>query len=418
MKNGQGNLIGGLDIGSNSVRMVVGQLLDKENGNLELQILGAAEVPSEGVQKGVVSSIEDVVSSISACLERVERMVGVPIDSVWVGISGVHILSQGSKGVVAVSKANSEITEEDVSRALEAARSIATPLNYEVLHVLPRHYTVDGQTGIKDPVSMTGVRLEVETQIILGSSSQIKNLTKAVYRAGLDIEDLVLFILATAEIVVTKRQKELGVMVVNVGGTTTGMAVFEEGELIHTAIIPLGSQNITNDIAMGLQVPPEDIAERIKIEYGDCNPDPTSKKDDIDLFDVGAPDHQIIKKKFLSEIVSARVEEILQKVDDELRKIQRSGLLPAGVVFTGAGAKLPGLVGLAKKVLRLPANLGYPLNVVSVTDKVNDLGFATAVGLVKWGSEMQGATKSRKVGGKTIGNFFGRLKKGLGDLIP
>jgi cell division protein FtsA len=418
MKNGQGNLIGGLDIGSNSVRMAVGQLLGKENGNLELQILGAAESPSEGVQKGVVSSIEDVVSSISACLERVERMVGVPIDSVWVGISGLHILSQGSKGVVAVSKANSEITEEDVARAIEAARSIATPLNYEVLHVLPRHYTVDGQSGIKDPTSMTGVRLEVDTQIILGSSSQIKNLTKAVYRAGLDIEDLVLFILATAEIVVTKRQKELGVMVVNLGGSTTGMAVFEEGELIHTAIIPLGSQNITNDIAMGLRIPPEDMAERVKIEYGDCNPDLNSKKDEIDLFDMGAPDHQIIKKKFLSEIISARVEEILQKVDDELRKIQRSGLLPAGVVFTGAGAKLPGVVELAKKVLRLPANLGYPLNVVSVTDKVNDLGFATAVGLVKWGSEMQGKKHSHKMGGKKIGDFFGRLKKGLSDLIP
>lgn len=422
MKNGQGNLISGLDIGSNSVRMVVGQLMEKENGNPELQILGAAEVPSEGVQKGAVSSIEDVVSSISACLERVERMVGVPIDSVWVGISGLHILSQSSKGVVAVSKANSEISEEDVSRAVEAARSIATPLNYDVLHVLPKHFTVDGQTGIKDPTSMTGVRLEVDTQIILGSSSQIKNLTKAVYRAGLDIEDLVLFIIATAEVVVTKRQKELGVMVVNLGGSTTGMAVFEEGELIHTTIIPLGSQNITNDIAMGLRIPPEDMAERVKIEYGDCNPDLASKKDDIDLFDVGAPDHQIIKKKFLSEIVSARVEEILQKVDAELRKIQRSGLLPAGVVFTGAGAKIPGLVDLAKKVLRLPANLGYPLNVVSVTDKVNDLGFATAVGLVKWGSEMHHGGTHNKSGPISLfkggGRAFDFFKKVFKSLIP
>ncbi len=416
MKNGQGNLIGGLDIGSNSVRMAVGQLIGKEGGSDELQILGAAEFSSEGVQKGVVSSIEDVVSSISACLERVERMVGVPIDSVWVGISGLHILSQTSKGVVAVSKANSEITEEDVSRAIEAARSIATPLNYEVLHVLPRHYTVDGQTGIKDPTSMTGVRLEVDTQIILGSSSQIKNLTKAVYRAGLDIEDLVLFILATSEIVVTKRQKELGVMVVNLGGSTTGMAVFEEGELIHTSIMPIGSQNVTNDIAMGLRIS-VDLAERVKIEYGDCKPDLTSKKDEIDLFDLGALEHEILKKKFLGEIISARMEEILQKVDDELRKIQRSGLLPAGVVFTGAGSKLPGLVELAKKVLRLPANLGYPLNVVSVTDKVNDLGFATAVGLVKWGSEMQG-THDHKSGSKNISAVSRQLKKWLKALIP
>ena len=416
MKNGQGNLIGGLDIGSNSVRMAVGQLIGKEGGNVELQILGAAEFPSEGVQRGVVSSIEDVVSSISACLERVERMVGVPIDSVWVGISGLHILSQSSKGVVAVSKANSEITEEDISRAMEAARSIATPLNYEVLHVLPRHYTVDGQAGIKDPTSMTGVRLEVDTQIILGSSSQIKNLTKAVYRAGLDIEDLVLFILATSEVVVTKRQKELGVMVVNLGGSTTGMAVFEEGDLIHTAIMPIGSQNITNDIAMGLRIS-VDLAERVKIEYGDCKPDLTLKKDEIDLFDLGALEHEILKKKFLGEIISARMEEILQKVDDELRKIQRSGLLPAGVVFTGAGAKLPGLVELAKKVLRLPANVGYPLNLVSVTDKVNDLGFATAVGLVKWGSEMRGEHEY-KSGSKNISAVSRQLKKWLKALIP
>jgi cell division protein FtsA len=416
MKKGQWNLISGLDIGSNSVRMAVGQLVEKEQGNTELQILGMAEFSSDGVQKGSVNSIEDVVSSISACLERVERMVGVPVDSVWVGISGLHILSQASKGVVAVSKANSEITEEDINRAIEAARSIATPLNYEVLHVLPKHYSVDGQIGIKDPTSMTGVRLEVDTQIILGSSSQIKNLTKAVYRAGLDIEDLVLSIIATAETVVTKRQKELGVMVVNLGGSTTGMAVFEEGEIIHTAVIPVGSQQITNDIAMGLRVS-VDIAERVKIEYGDCRHDLISKDDEIDLFDAGAPDHEILKKKFLSEIISARVEEVLQKVDDELRKIQRSGLLPAGVVFTGAGAKLPGLVDLAKKVLRLPSNLGYPLNIVSVTDKVNDLGFATAIGLVKWGGEMHGSRVSGH-GARKVSNFFGQFKKWLKAVIP
>ena len=421
MKNHQGNLISGLDIGSNFVRMVVGQLVEKDNQGEELQILGATEFPSEGVQKGVISSIEDVVSSVSACLERVERMVGVPIDSSWVGISGLHILSQTSKGVIAVSKANNEITEEDVGRAIEAARSIATPLNYEVLHVLPKNYTVDGQTGIKDPTSMTGVRLEVDTQIILGSSSQIKNLTKAVYRAGLDIEDLVLSVAATAETVVTKRQKELGVMVVNLGGATTSIAVFEEGQLIHTSIIPIGSQLITNDIAVGLRTS-VDIAERVKIEYGDCRVDLTSKKDEIDLFDLGSGEHELAKKKYLSEIISARVEEILQKVDNELRKIQRSGLLPAGVMLTGGGAKLPGMVEMAKKVLRLPANLGYPINVISVTDKVNDLGFSTAVGLVKWGSQMQSSGGYGKSGGGNVfkggGKAFDFLKKTFKSLIP
>lgn len=398
-----------MDIGSNFVRMVVGQVVARDSNAEELQILGAAEFPSEGVQKGVINSIEDVVSSISACLERVERMVGVPVDTTWVGISGLHILSQTSKGVIAVSKANNEITEEDVGRAIEAARSIATPLNYEVLHVLPKQYTVDGQTGIKDPTSMTGVRLEVDTQIILGSSSQIKNLTKAVYRAGLDIEDLVLSIVATAETVVTKRQKELGVMVVNLGGATTSLAVFEEGQLIHTAIIPIGSQLITNDIAVGLRTS-VDVAERVKLEHGDCRVDLSSKKDEIDLFELGSSEHELIKKKYLTEIISARAEEVLQKIDNELRKIQRSGLLPAGVVFTGAGAKLPGLIELSKKVLRLPSNLGYPINVISVTDKVNDLGFATAVGLVKWGSIMGAGREQGRTG---VGNVF----RGTGKMV-
>lgn len=422
MSKNQGNLISGLDIGSNFVRMVVGQVVGKENNAEELQILGAAEFPSEGVQKGVINSIEDVVSSVSACLERVERMVGVPIDSSWIGISGLHILSQNSKGVIAVSKANNEIAEEDISRAVEAARSIATPLNYEVLHVLPKHYTVDGQSGIKDPTSMTGVRLEVDTQIILGSSSQIKNLTKAVYRAGLDIEDLVLSIIATSETVVTKRQKELGVMVVNFGGSTTSIAVFEEGQLIHTAIIPIGSQLVTNDIAVGLRTS-VDVAERVKLEFGDCRADLISKKDEIDLFELGSPEHELVKKKYLNEIISARVEEVLQKVDNELRKIQRSGLLPAGVILTGAGSKLPGLVEMSKKVLRLPANLGYPINVVSVTDKVNDLGFATAVGLVKWGSVMHAG--NGRGGSSGAGNvlvhtskFLDWVKKLFKTLIP
>jgi len=421
MKNAHNNLISGLDIGSNNIRIAMGQIVSDGKNHSELQILGAAEYPSEGVHKGVINSIEDVVSSISACLENAERIVGVPIDSVWVGISGLHILVQTSKGVVAVSKANSEISEDDVSRAMEAARSIATPLNYEVLHVLPRGYAVDGQGGIKDPIGMTGVRLEVDAHIILGSSSQIKNLTKAVYRAGFEIEDLVYSILATAEAIVTRRQKELGVAVVNLGGSTTSMAVFEEGEMIHSAVLPIGSEHITNDIAIGLRTS-VDLAERIKLEYGDCFPENISKKDELDLFDVGASEHEIIRRKYLSDIISARAEEILQKVDEELRKTQRSGLLPAGVVFAGAGAKLPGLVELAKKVMRLPATLGYPLNVVSVTDKINDLGFSTAIGLVKWGSEMaeshesSGGRKMFHFGG--VGKMGGQVKKWFKALIP
>ena len=421
MKKGQHNLIVGLDIGTSTVRMVMGQLVapDSESRGVELQILGAAEAPSVGMSKGIISSIEDVVSSISGCLENAERVVGVPIESVWVGISGVHIMSQASKGVVAVSKADSEISEEDVSRAIDAARTIATPLNYEVLHVLPRSFSIDGQTHIKDPIGMTGIRLEVDAQIILGSSSQIKNLTKAVYRTGLNIEDLVLSILATAEAVVTNRQKELGVVVVNIGVATTSLAVFEGGDILHTAILPIGSEHITNDIAIGLRTS-IDIAEVVKIEHGDCSPADISKRDEIDLFELGSQDHEVIKKQYVSEIIEARVEEILQKINQELIKIKRAGLLPAGIVFTGAGSKLPGLVDLAKKTLRLPAVLGYPIQVVSVTDKVNDLGFSTAVGLVKWGSVMQGAHAAQPAGHsfKGVSQAGHHIKKWIKALIP
>ncbi len=422
MRRDQNNLIVGLDIGSSAVRLVVGQMIEEERERPELQILGAAEVPSAGVHKGVINSIEDVVSSVSACLENAERMVGVPINSVWVGISGLHIMSQVSKGVVAVSKADNEITEEDVARAIEASRTIATPLNYEVLHVLPKSYSIDGQIKIKDPVGMTGIRLEVDSQIILGSSSQIKNLTKAVYRAGLNIEDLVMAILATSEAVTTPRQKEIGVVVINIGVTTTSLAIFEEGDLLHTAILPIGSEHITNDIAIGLRTS-IDIAEAVKLQYGDCISHLIAKREEIDLYDLGSVNHELVKKQFVSEIIEARAEEIFSKIDLELVKIKRNGLLPAGAILTGGGAKLPGLVELAKKHLRLPAVLGYPMNVSSTTDKVNDLGFSTAMGLVKWGSAMesQGRATGIGLGGHTIkkvGSIFSKLRNWTKILIP
>ncbi len=424
MRKVQDRLIVGLDIGSSMIRLAVGQLVfsNEEEAGAELQILGAAEQVSQGVHKGVINSIEDVVSSVSAALEKAERLVGAPIDSVWLGISGLHVISQNSKGVVAVSKADSEITEEDINRAIEASRTIATPLNYEVLHVLPKMFSIDGQTGIKDPVGMTGIRLEVDTQIILGSSTQIKNLTKAVYRTGLEIEDLALSILAAAEAVTTPRQKELGVAVVTIGGSTTSLAVFEEGDIVHTAVIPLGSEHITNDLAIGLRTS-IDIAEAVKITHGDCSSEVVSKREEIDLYELGSPEHELFKKQYIVEIVQARVEEILKKINQELGRVQRSGLLPAGVIFTGGGAKLAGLVDLAKRTLRLPATIGYPLNVSSITEKVNDVGFATAVGLVKWGSlikDRNGSGYQQAVARKfkKVTHVSSQLKKWMKTLIP
>lgn len=410
-------IIAGLDVGSTAVRLAVGQLVPVEGEHNELHIIGAAEAPSEGVHRGVVTSIEDAVSSISACLERAERMTGLPIKSAWVGISGSHIISEESKGVIAVAKSDGEISEEDIERAVEAARTVATPLNYEILHVIPKSYTVDGQVGIKDPLGMTGVRLEVDTQIIQGLSSQIKNLTKAVYRTGLDIDDLVLSILATAEAVVTERQKELGVAVLNIGGATTSLVAFEEGDILETAVLPIGSEHITSDIAIGLRTSIE-VAERLKLNYGSPLPKDISKKEEIDLFDLEAGEHEMISRRYTAEIIEARVEEILEKVDAVFKKIGRSGMLPAGVILTGGGAKLSGLAEFAKHRLRLPVTLGYPLNLTSVTDKVNDLSFATAIGLVKWGYSVANSPKSKF--GNLISRFHSvsQVKKWFQSLIP
>lgn len=409
-------IIVGLDVGSTAVRLAVGQLVPSGE-KTELHIIGAAEAPSEGVHKGVVTSIEDVVSSISSCLERAERMTGLPIKSAWVGISGSHIISEESKGVIAVSKPDGEISEEDVERAIEAARTVATPLNYEILHVIPKNYTVDGQVGIKDPIGMTGVRLEVDTQIIQGLSAQIKNLTKAVYRTGLDIDDLVLSILATAEAVVTERQKELGVAVLNMGGATTSLVIFEEGDILDIAVLSIGSEHVTSDVAIGLRTS-IDVAEKLKLDYGSALPKDIGKKEELDLFDLGEAEHEVISRKYACEIIEARAEEILMKVDEIFKKLGRSGMLPAGVVLTGGGSKLPGLVELAKRKLRLPAALGYPLNLTSVTDKINDLSFAAAIGLVRWGamSAQSGSGKLENL----ISRFgsMGKVTKWMKSLMP
>ncbi len=411
------SLITGLDIGSTAIRIVVGK---KEKNSDKLQVIGATEVPAQGISRGVVNSVEDTVSSISSALERVERMIGQPVEHAWIGISGSHIIAQESRGVVAVSKSDGEVRNEDVERAIEAAKAVAIPPNYEILHVIPRSFSVDSQTSIKDPIGMTGIRLEVETQIICGLSAQIKNLTKCIYRTGLDVDDLVLSILATSESVLTTRQKELGVVVVNLGGSTTSITVFEEGDLLHTAVLPVGSSYITNDIAIGLRIS-IDTAEKIKVRYGNCLPKEFTKSEEIKFSDLGGPEDGDFSPRKVAEIIEARVEEILEKVDKELKRIGKSGMLPAGVVLTGGGANILGIVEMAKTHLRLPASLGYSQELISNLDKVSGLNFTTAVGLVLWGSEME---SGKGIGAFGLSNFksidkaAGKVREWFKSLLP
>lgn len=412
----QNDIIVGLDVGSTSIKIAVGQHSTGEGNKVKLHIISAVEQPAEGINRGVITSIEEAVASVTKALDQAEKLTGVPIEQAWVSISGGHIISQISKGVVAVSKTDGEIREEDYERALEAAKAVTTPPNYEILHVIPRSFTVDGQSGIKDPIGMTGVRLEVETYIIMGLSSQVKNLTKCIYQTGLDIEDLVLGILATSEAILTNRQKELGVAVVNIGGSTTSVAIFEQGDLLNTTILPLGSEHITSDIAIGLRTS-IDIAEAIKIRYGIASAKELDKKSEFNLNEFDEHEEGLVSRKYLSEIIEARVEEIMEKVDQELKRIDRSGALPAGVILTGGGAKLPKIVDVCKRKLRLPACLGYPYDITSVIDKVNDISFTTAVGLVKWGSLL---TKQRKNISrfKSVAGATNKIKKWVKSLMP
>ncbi len=408
-------MIAGLDLGSTAVRLVVGQRSQVDG---RLNIIGAAEAPAEGVSKGVVTSIEAASASMAACLEKIEKMIGAPVEQAWVGISGSHIICQESKGVVAVSKIDGEIREEDVERAIEAARTFTTPPNYEILHVIPRSFAVDNQTGIKDPIGMTGVRLEVNAQIIMGLSSQIKNLTKSVYQTGLDIEDLVLSILAAAEAIITERQKELGVVVINFGGATTSLVVFEEGDVIHTAVLPVGSEHITSDIAIGLRIA-IDAAERIKLAHGSVLSKEINKKEEIDLREFSEVESGLVSKKYIAEIIEARIEEIFDKIDKELKRVNRSGLLPAGAILTGGGANLPGIIAVAKRKLRLPASLGYPLNITSAIDKVNDLSFVTATGLVLWGDQVRRESRSGGISRfRSVNAVTSKISRWFKSLLP
>jgi len=411
-------LICGLDIGSANIKCVIGQIVEQER-EISSHIVGIAENISQGVNKGIISNIEDAVSSISETLEKAERMVGLPIDRAIVNINGVHIKSALSHGVVAVAKADGEIKEEDISRVIEAAQAIATPPNYEIMHIVPKSFTVDSQQGISDPVGMTGIKLEVDAQIILGLSSQIKNLTKCIYRTGVDIDELVLGGLASAEAVLSKRQKDLGVVLLDIGAATTNLVVFEEGDLLHNAVLPIGAGHITNDIAIGLRTSIE-VAEAIKREYGTALVTGISKREEINLAEFQETETGFVSRQHVAEIIEARLEEIFIMANEELKKIERNGLLPGGIVMVGGGAKLEGIVEMAKKVFELPAFVGLPENLPVTIEKAMSPEYACALGLVMWGIE-SGGTKGVSFSlpkFSSVSEVRGKMKKWFKALMP
>ncbi len=376
-------LLCGIDVGSSNVRTIIAQLISSEE---KPRIIGVGTAPSFGVRKGMVIDIGETLKSINDSVEKAERIAGVVVERAVVSLGGNQITSQYSKGVIAIGKADGEVMREDIERVIEAAQAISIPPNKEIIHIIPQEYALDEQKNIKDPLGMNGIRLEVKTIVIEESSPHIKNLTKCFEQANIGIESFVLSSLAASRSTLTKRQKELGVALVDIGGGTTSVAVFEEDNLLATFVVPVGGNHITNDIAIGLRTSIE-VAEKVKLEFGNARPKEISKKEDINLAEIDSDEEGLVSRHHVAEIIEARLEEIFNLVNKELKAIGKNGLLPAGVVLVGGTSKMPGIIDLAKNVLGLPAQTGFPLPLGGLVDKVDDPSFSTVVGLLMWDME-------------------------------
>ena len=378
----KGHYYVGLDVGSANIRAVIAQALSGED---LLRVVGVGTVPSVGIRRGTVVDVEAVAKACNAVLESAERMAGHPAENVTVSVTGIEVSCQNALGVVAVGRADGEVTEDDVTRVLEEVQARLTlPLNREIIHVIPKDYRLDDQKNIKDPLDMRGVRLEMNALVISGSTSHLKNIERSMEQAGTSVENFVVEPLASAEAVLHQKQKELGTVLINIGGATTSIAVFEDGNLLHLGILPVGGGHITNDIAIGLRTSIE-VAEAVKLRYGTSMPDEISKKEEIDLNIFDSQEDGVVSRHHIAEIIEARLEEIFTFVNEELKSIGREGLLPGGAVLTGGGALLPGVVDLAKDILRLPAQIGYPKPLGGILDQVDNPQFSTVVGLLLLG---------------------------------
>lgn len=406
------NLIVGLDIGTTKICCVVGEA--SPNG---VEIVGIGMHPSVGLRKGVVVNIERTVDSIKRAVEEAELMAGCEISSVYAGIAGGHIKGFNSHGVIAVK--NREVGPNDIERVLEAARAVAIPMDRELIHTIAQEYIVDEQDGIIDPLGMSGVRLEAKVHIVTGAVTSAQNIIRCAHSAGLDVCDIVLESLASSESVLTPEEKDLGVALLDFGGGTTDLAIFSQNSIKHTAVLALGGQNLTNDIAIGLRTPIKE-AEEIKKKYGCCLTSMISQDETIEVKGVGGRKTRSLSRQLLSEILEPRAEEIFSLIHREMIRSGLDSQIACGVVITGGAAMLEGVPEVAEQVFDLPVRRGYPLEVRGLTDVINNPMYATAVGLVLYGAKQeQGrAEKVFRIRQKNIFNrVASRMKKWFKDVI-
>lgn len=379
-KKSEKNLIVGLDIGTSKVVAIVGEI----NESNQIEVVGIGMHPSRGLKKGVVVNIESTVHSIQKAIEEAELMAGCDIHSVYAGIAGSHIRSLNSHGIVAIQ--DKEVSLNDVDRVIDAARAVAIPADQKILHILPQEFLIDSQEGIFDPIGMSGIRMEAKVHMVTGAESAAQNIIKCIQKCGLEVDDIVLEQLASSYAVLTEDEKELGSCLVDIGGGTTDIAVFQGGALQHTAVIPIAGDQVTNDIAVSMRTPTQ-YAEDIKIKYACAlsqlaNPDET-----IEVPSVGDRPPRRLARQTLAEIVEPRFEELFSLIRNELRRSGFEESIPAGIVITGGSAKMEGAVELAEEVFHIPVRLGSPQNVEGLSDVVRNPIHATGVGLLLFGRD-------------------------------
>lgn len=396
-------LIVGLDIGTSKVAAIVSEVTEND----EIKVIGLGSSRSRGLKKGVVVHIESTVQSIQRAVEEAELMADCQIRSVYVGIAGSHIRSLNSHGIVAIR--DREVMQGDVDRVIDAARAVVVPNDQKILHVLPQEFIVDAQDGIRDPIGIEGVRLETKVHMVTGAVSAVQNIIKCVRRCGLEVDDFILEQLASSYSVLNEDEKDLGVCLVDIGGGTTDIAVFTDGAIKHTAVIPIAGDQVTNDIAIALRTPVQH-AEDIKIRYACALTQLASQDDVIEVPSVGDRPPRSMGRQTLAEVVEPRYEELLALVQTELRRSGFEEMLTAGVVLTGGSSKIEGVVDLAEEVFHLPVRLGYPGNVTGLIDVVRNPIHATGVGLLLYGHRHGGASKGPEIWGRN-GGLRGILRR-------
>jgi cell division protein FtsA len=402
-KKTEKNLIVGLDIGTSKVVAIVGEVVPEG----KVEVIGIGSHPSRGLKKGVVVNIESTVHSIQRAVEEAELMAGCQIHSVYAGIAGSHIRSLNSHGIVAIK--DKEVATGDVERVIDAARAVAIPADQKILHILPQEFLIDNQEGIKEPVGMSGVRLEAKVHMVTGAVSAAQNIIKCVRRCGLEVDDIILEQLASSYSVLTEDEKELGVCIVDIGGGTTDIAVFTEGAIRHTAVIPIAGDQVTNDIAVALRTPTQ-FAEEIKIKYACALTQMATADENIEVPSIGDRPPRRLARHTLAEVVEPRYEELLTLVQAELRRSGFEDLVAAGVVLTGGSSKIEGLVELAEEVFHMPVRLGVPQYVTGLVDVVRNPIYATGVGLLLFGYQNRDQRVLDAGLGKGLRGVWDRMK--------